>query len=311
MNITTICCCVCFELFISFILRVLGESYISNVEFESTAKDNSGKVVVHYNDTWYQLCHTDGDYSVEAYVICRQLGYLGGWFKPYEDDNAFGIEIECRSTGAESLNHCNIQTGPQNCTKNTTFGVWCFNHSSVHLANSPPDRPNIGQVQVQYDDMLTEVCFTGRRKTPWTFNNLANLKVLCKQLGYPGALMTSQVTGTGMIQGKNDSVADVYTDDYKCHGGDEGLHKCLPGIPTNGPCVGNAYVHAVCAAPEYFGCFSGKSIDFKNVNDTGTSDSMTTRYCITKCQMLTETMRYAGLQGGNRCICIRGEMTTG
>ena len=85
--------------------------------------------------------------------------------------------------------------------------------STVRLIDGPYERPNIGRVQVQYDDTLTDVCFEGNRSEDilWNWPANINLKVLCKQLGYPGALMTSSIK----IQ-NDSSLANIFTDDYKC-----------------------------------------------------------------------------------------------
>ena len=87
-----------------------------------------------------------------------------------------------------------------------------FKDSSIpRLVDGPSKRPNIGRVQVQYDNILTDVCFEGDSAYDrlWTRNN--NLKVLCTQLGYPGALMTSNITTQN-----TPSLSDMFTDDYKC-----------------------------------------------------------------------------------------------
>ena len=88
-----------------------------------------------------------------------------------------------------------------------------LDYTTVHLVDGPPHRPNVGRVQVQYDDTLTDVCFEGNRESDRSWN-AENLKVLCKQLGYPGYLINSS------IDGKNsESVTILFTDDYKCAAG--------------------------------------------------------------------------------------------
>ena len=86
--------------------------------------------------------------------------------------------------------------------------------SVIHLVDGPSKRPNIGRVQVQYDDLLTDVCFEGNREDGgdklW---NLLSLKILCQNLEYPGALMTSNITVSNNL-----TVTNVFTDDYKCGG---------------------------------------------------------------------------------------------
>ena len=91
--------------------------------------------------------------------------------------------------------------------------IFFTDYTTTHLVDGP--SPNVGRVQVQYDDALTDVCFEGNgNDESWTYDNLANLKVLCRQLGYPGYLMTSSITAQNSV-----SVANVFTDDYKCREG--------------------------------------------------------------------------------------------
>ena len=65
------------------------------------------------------------------------------------------------------------------------FNILFIDYTSIHLVDRPPSRPNVGRVQVQYDDTVTDVCFEGNdgNDRPW---NVYNLQGLCKQLGYPG-----------------------------------------------------------------------------------------------------------------------------
>ena len=60
---------------------------------------------------------------------------------------------------------------------------------------------------------MTDVCFEGNDDNDRSWTS-ANLKVLCTQLGYPGALMASNIT----VQ-NNPSLSDMFTNDYKCGSG--------------------------------------------------------------------------------------------
>ena len=82
--------------------------------------------------------------------------------------------------------------------------------SIARLVDGPSEKPNIGRVQVEYDNILTDVCFEGNMNTDRSWTS-SNLKVLCTQLGYPGALKTYNIT----IQ-NNPSLSNMFTDDYKC-----------------------------------------------------------------------------------------------
>ena len=67
---------------------------ITDVRFINETSGNPGPVQVQYNSEWYTLC-TGTDYTREALVICRQLGYLGGWAKYFEATDPNGFNLEC------------------------------------------------------------------------------------------------------------------------------------------------------------------------------------------------------------------------
>ena len=49
--------------------------------------------------------------------------------------------------------------------------------------------PNIGQVEVRYDDLVADVCYESRQSIKaldWSFTNV---QVVCKELGFPGAMI--------------------------------------------------------------------------------------------------------------------------
>ena len=83
------------------------------------------------------------------------------------------------------------------------------------------DKPNIGRVQVEYDDEWVDVCFNGDgNDRPWNSNTL---NILCRQLGYPGSMLFRNVTIFSSSNGTS-------IDDYKCRGGKNCIFMKLLGI---------------------------------------------------------------------------------
>ena len=67
---------------------------ITDVQFINISPGNPGPVQVQYFGEWYHLC-ADTDYTREALVICRQMGYLGGWAEYFESNNSYGFNLLC------------------------------------------------------------------------------------------------------------------------------------------------------------------------------------------------------------------------
>ncbi|XP_072016830.1 galectin-3-binding protein-like [Amphiura filiformis] len=153
---------------------------------------NTGEVRVEYNGEWCAVC-TGMDYTREAHVICQHLGYLGGWTQSHQNNATQNVEIACAevNTPLESCDVSSKESVPD-CTK--TLGVQCYNYSAVYLVDNPPERPNIGRLQIQYDDIMTDVCFMGQGDDlPWDDSKLNNINlkvsiVLCLQSYTDGVL---------------------------------------------------------------------------------------------------------------------------
>ncbi|XP_072016829.1 uncharacterized protein [Amphiura filiformis] len=123
-------------------------------------------------------------------------------------------------------------------------------------------------------------------------------RVLCKQLGYPGSLLTYSA---GLADNRSSDA--MYTEDYRCKIDSTALYNCVHDKPKTGLCAVNSYVQAVCAVPGYVGCFRRNNIDM-NVLNIDSSQNMTSRLCINLCQKEYGTLRYAGLVDGNICKCL-------
>ena len=71
--------------------------------------------------------------------------------------------------------------------------------------------PNIGRVEVKYDDTWSRVCFESKEgdTRSWSF---ANVQVVCKELGFPGAMFARK----GGHGGGDNDMQDSMIYGYKC-----------------------------------------------------------------------------------------------
>ncbi|XP_072017639.1 uncharacterized protein [Amphiura filiformis] len=267
-------------------------------------KDSRGPIEVLRQDKWSSICRNNEDYGREAVVICRQMGYVGGWPQHYTQYVKPSLaKIVCKTGDEPSITSCDV-TDPIECIGNITIGVWCYNDTGARLIGY--DAPNAGRVQVQFSNKWMDVCFFGTQyDRTWESRNL---QVLCRHLGYPGLMLTMNVTS--MSSSGVDAI-----DDFKCLGDEPLLQNCLPDLPTTG-CSGNQYVFSSCAGPGYIGCFleptQGDYLlpDYPVGGDgvsRWTHHNMTIQSCIVSCIELPGNMQYAGLRGGNECYCGKEE----
>ena len=82
----------------------------------------------------------------------------------------------------------------------------------VGLVGGP--APNIGRVEVKYDDTWSGVCYESKERDTrsWSFSNV---QVVCRELGFPGAMFARK-------GGEVTHVQDSKIYGYKCT---EGNHR--------------------------------------------------------------------------------------
>ena len=68
-------------------------SEITGVRFVNATSGNPGPVQVEYDGEWRLIC-TSRDYGREALVMCRQLGYIGGWQRSFAAEYPVGIGFD-------------------------------------------------------------------------------------------------------------------------------------------------------------------------------------------------------------------------
>ncbi|XP_031553545.1 uncharacterized protein LOC116290605 isoform X2 [Actinia tenebrosa] len=178
------------------------------VRLNGSSSSYEGRVEVKYAGIWGTIDDSGWD-IFDATVVCRQLGFAGAvsaftggrfgrgkgpvWFSEAHcngDENKISGCIEFNNTKSSISNH--------------NAGVACF---SARLADGK--TPHEGRVEIQYNGKWSTVC--GKN---WNINS-AN--VICRDLGYEGAISTS-VVGKGSGQ--------VLLEDVKCIGDEVSIMLC-------------------------------------------------------------------------------------
>ncbi|KAL5479344.1 hypothetical protein EMCRGX_G022857 [Ephydatia muelleri] len=171
------------------------------------AQTADGRVEVCYNNVWGRVCDSSWS-SLEAGVVCKQLGYQGG--VPY-NDGYFGRSSgpvylsNVRCLGSETnligCSHDHISSSSADCHYTTDVGVSCYNQTKVECTDW--SLRLVGGKESGVDGRL-EVCLSNQWGTVSGTNwNDKNTGVVCRQLNatFSGGMTSSTFSpATGPIQ---------------------------------------------------------------------------------------------------------------
>lgn len=180
---------------------------------------NRGTVSIRHFDIWGYICADDFD-DAEAMVICREMGFNGGfaYFQVrYNNPKNIGIpwlsNVNC--TGQESyLGKCgNIRWGSvDRCKLDVDPAVYCYQKEGYKFRLANGTSSLSGRVEMSIDGEWGTVCGTAK------FDDEA-AHVLCKQLGYTsGRALTNGYFGEG--EGK------IMIPYLRCTGSESSLLDC-------------------------------------------------------------------------------------
>ncbi|XP_066024208.1 deleted in malignant brain tumors 1 protein isoform X2 [Pocillopora verrucosa] len=181
----------------------------------STNSLSSGRVEVFYNGTWGTICGDSWDLQ-DADVVCRQLGFNGASSAPA--DAVFGQgtgpiwldDVNCEGNET-SITQCNYGGwGVHNCGYGKNAGVVC-RQLKVRLV-SPDNSPSFGRVEVQFHGTWGTIC-----DNYW---DLKDADVVCRQLGYNGALSAPRDAAFGQGTGP------IWLDRVQCGGYEKSVSQC-------------------------------------------------------------------------------------
>ncbi|KAJ8040920.1 Deleted in malignant brain tumors 1 protein [Holothuria leucospilota] len=185
----------------------------------------AGRVEVFIGNQWGTVCDDLFDLN-DAAVACRQLGYgpatrvIGGATYGPGSGQILLDNLQCRGTEV-SLTQCSHNgVGVHNCRHNEDVSVVCApsstNTASTSVRLVGGSAPTEGRVEVFINNRWGTIC-----DDSWDMNDAA---VVCRQLGYQGAIFAAQRARYGQGTG------DILLDDVRCIGNEPDITAC----PHNG-----------------------------------------------------------------------------
>ncbi|XP_038069984.1 deleted in malignant brain tumors 1 protein-like isoform X2 [Patiria miniata] len=185
----------------------------SSIRLVGSGDPFRGRVEVYVDGAWGTVCDDEWDIN-DASVVCRQLGYTGAISAPGSASFGAGsvpIALDnVRCTGRESrLQDCE-SASTNNCNHNKDAGVVCASTILIRLVGGTSIRE--GRVEVLLNGDWGTVCDDG-----W---GLTDAKVVCRQLGFAGALSAHSLAHFGQ------GTVPIAMDDVQCTGSESRLTDC-------------------------------------------------------------------------------------
>ncbi|XP_071959278.1 scavenger receptor cysteine-rich domain-containing protein DMBT1-like isoform X1 [Antedon mediterranea] len=177
--------------------------------------EREGRVEVYAGGRWGTICD-DGWGINDANVVCRQLGYIGAIDSHGSAHFGQGTSsilldnVVCIGTESTILECNHNGLGSHNCQHSEDAGVTCLDGEPVRLQDG--STPNEGRVEILHNGVWGTVC-----DDSWS---ISDGTVVCKQLGYPGAVRvrTNAFWGQG--------TGPIHLDDVGCNGDETSILDC-------------------------------------------------------------------------------------
>ena len=174
-----------------------------------------GRVEVYTRGRWGTVCDDYWDMD-DTHVVCNQLGFTAA----YSHNNAQGEgvgdivldDVQCYGREANVM-HCRHLT-THNCRHHEDVSIQC---NLLRLSGSSSYRE--GRVEKLENGAWGTAC-----DDSWDFNEAV---VVCRQLGFPGAVQANSVALYGQGTG------DIVFDDVACTGSELTLWNCPRGTRHN------------------------------------------------------------------------------
>ncbi|XP_028399552.1 uncharacterized protein LOC114522963 isoform X3 [Dendronephthya gigantea] len=212
-----------------------------------SSANGTGRVEIFHKGLWGTICEYGWGIH-DARVACRQLGYLDA-FRPLT-----GGDVPSGSSGVIWLSYVRCSGREQNltscshngwgntdCSNSQDAGVEC---STTALADTPvilrlqgPSSANgTGRVEVLYNGEWGTICDYG-----WS---LRDARVVCRQLGYPGAFNALQGGEVPSGSGR------IWLSYVNCNGDEQNITSCFRKGWGNQQCEHDKDAGVKCATAD-------------------------------------------------------------
>ncbi|XP_071823784.1 neurotrypsin-like [Apostichopus japonicus] len=254
---------------------------IANIRLAGGSTPNEGRVEVFVNGEWGTVCDDSWD-IIDAAIVCRQLGYPGAVRARSsahygEGSGRIWLDNVACAESSLSLQDCpKSEIGVHNCNHKEDAGVECLpleapttvapSIANIRLAGG--STPNVGRVEVFVNGEWGTVC-----DDLW---DIIDAAVVCRQLGYPGAVRVRSSAhygeGSGRIWLDNVACAESSLSLQDCPKSEIGDHNCnhkedagVECLPLEAPTTGFPAVTPVRMATNV----ASRQLDFlKRPEDT-------------------------------------------
>ncbi|XP_071486552.1 scavenger receptor cysteine-rich domain-containing protein DMBT1-like [Diadema antillarum] len=199
---------------------------------------NKGRLEVFHEGAWGTVCDDSFD-MVDAMVACRQLGFLAalavvpGAFYGVGTGPVHLDNVQCNGD-EDLLIDCPRSTlDRRNCGHDEDVGIVCFATVPLQLVGGNGHQE--GRIEVMIDDEWGTICDKSF--------GIPDADVVCRQVGYPGALEVVPQAGFGMGNGS------IHASHLECQGDESRIQDCHMGSAMSSDCNHGDDVGVVCRSP--------------------------------------------------------------
>ncbi|XP_072016052.1 scavenger receptor cysteine-rich domain-containing protein DMBT1-like [Amphiura filiformis] len=208
---------------------------------------NEGRVEIYYKAQWGSVCDDSWD-IYDANVVCKQLGYESAvlariqsfYGRAPEEQIIWLDEIYCTGSENNLLDCVGSPWGSHDCTHSEDAGVVCrLTTSTINNTDPYPvrlvdgSRREEGRVEVYHNGQWGTVC-----DYDW---DIENANVVCRQLGYDGAVAVKGNAYFGEGHGY------IMLDRVNCRGNETVLAECVTSEWYDHNCHHNQDAGVICA----------------------------------------------------------------
>ncbi|XP_019639388.1 PREDICTED: scavenger receptor cysteine-rich domain-containing group B protein-like [Branchiostoma belcheri] len=209
---------------------------IPDIRLVGGSGNHEGRVEVFHNGQWGTVCDDFWE-QADAEVVCRQLGYPGAVRSTSRASFGQGTgpiwlnNVGCSGSESRLQNCSHGGWGTRNCGHHEDAGVVC---TDIRLVGGSGNHE--GRVEVFHNGQWGTVCDD--------FWEQADAEVVCRQLGYPGAVRSTSHASFGQGTGP------IWLNNVGCSGSESRLQNCSHGGWGTRNCGHHEDAGVVCTGQE-------------------------------------------------------------